>query len=287
MQELSQKSIQEKEDESVYVIREALATAQRPALLWSLGKDSTAMLHMVRKAYLGKVPLPVVHLDTGAKFQEMYTFRETWTKKWGLDLVVAKNQEALSRGVVCCMDRRMSCCHRLKTQALQNVVAERGFDVLLVGIRRDEHGVRSKERYFSPRNDQHEWNAARQPLELFGVNASCVNEDTRKQTGLTPIKTNRGTHFRVHPLLHWAEIDIWSYTRNEGLPLVPLYFSRSGYRYRSLGCEPATAPVPSNARNVDEIIQELQASTVGERSGRAQDKESPYRMEQLRSLGYL
>ena len=275
MQELSQASLRRKENQSIHTIYEAVSCARRPALLWSLGKDSTTLLHLVRKAYFGRVPFPVVHLDTGYKFPEMYAFRDRWARQWGLDLIVARNEAALAEGVTCCMDREMTCCHRLKTQALQQVVARHGFDMLLVGIRRDEHGIRAKERYFSPRDEQFLWDARHQPVEVPGI------------APVTPADPGSRTHFRVHPLLHWCEIDVWSYMRLENLPAVELYFARDGRRYRSLGCMPATEPSASDASDIDGVIAELCETRHGERSGRAQDKESVHRMERLRSLGYL
>lgn len=272
MHEISQKSLYRKERDSIYVIREALACCQRPALLWSLGKDSTALLHLVRKACLGRVPMPVIHLDTGAKFPEMYAFRDHWAEAWNLDLRVAQNEQAMARGVTCCCDEQMSCCHQLKTGALQQIVAENQFDGLLVGIRRDEHGVRAKERFFSPRSSSFEWDPSRQPTELSQI---------------APGHAPSNGHFRVHPLLHWSEIDVWSYTKYEALPVVELYLAQDGKRYRSLGCQPATEPVESSADSIDAIITELQHTRLTERTGRAQDKESPQRMERLRSLGYL
>lgn len=269
---LSETTLRRKEDESIYIIREALACCRRPALLWSLGKDSTALLHMVRQAFSGRVPCPVIHLDTTAKFPAMYAFRDEWAERWGLELIVARNDQALAEGVACCCDEQMSCCHRLKTQALQQVVAQHGFDGLLVGIRRDEHGVRAKERYFSPRDKDFGWDSRHQPVEL---------------PAMAPDALPAGSHLRIHPLLHWSEIDVWSYTRLEQLPLVSLYLARRGKRYRSLGCYPATEPVASEADSIEGIIEELSVTRIAERAGRAQDKESPGRMERLRSLGYL
>jgi len=280
MRELSDRSLTRKENESIYIIREAVASSERPALLWSLGKDSTALLHLVGKAYFGKVPFPVVHLDTGQKFPQMYAFRDHWAQRWGLDLRVVRNEAAMREGVTCCMDKQMTCCHRLKTEALRQVVQEQKFDALLVGIRRDEHGVRAKERYFSPRNDAFTWDYRHQPIEVPGIAPQF------EQRGEGPDDRCR-YHFRVHPLLHWAEIDVWSYTHRESLPVVELYLSREGMRYRSLGCQPATEPVRSDATDIPSIIAELSQTRVGERAGRAQDKESSFRMERLRSLGYL
>ncbi len=202
----------------------------------------------------------------------MYEFRDHWADAWGLNLIVAKNEVALADGVRCCCDAAMSCCHHLKTEALKQVVRRQGFDGLLVGIRRDEHGVRAKERYFSPRDAEFRWESEKQPVEL---------------PGLSPDTLPAGAHLRVHPLLHWTEIDVWAYTRLERLPTVRLYYQHQGQRYRSLGCEPATSPVPSEADSIDAIIAELRTTQERERSGRTQDKESPQRMERLRSLGYL
>ncbi len=209
---------------------------------------------------------------TGSKFPQMYAFRDYWAKQWRLDLIVARNHAALDAGIHCCMDDLMTCCQHLKTGALQQVVKKYGFDALLVGIRQDEHGVRAKERYCSPRGADFKWDYKNQPVELLGTTSRMIRE---------------GQHVRVHPLLHWSELDIWCYTQLEAIPVNELYLARNGRRYRSLGCQPATKPIDSTADTVDAIIEELLKTRRVERASRAQDKESAARMQQLRALEYM
>ncbi|NQT52249.1 sulfate adenylyltransferase subunit CysD [bacterium] len=260
------------ESASVTVIREAYHRFERMALLWSMGKDSTTLLWLCRKAFLGRVPFPVVHLDTGRKFPEMYAFRDRYAREWGLDLIVARNEAALAEGVSPDTVPVSQCCHRLKTEALTQAIQRHGFQAVLLGIRRDEHGVRAKERYFSPRDARSQWHYRHQPAELWGHYASADAE---------------GGHLRIHPLLHAREVDVWRYVRREGIPAVGLYFARDGARYRSIGCRTCCSPVASEARTVDAVIDEVTASTVAERHGRVQDKERAYTMQKLRALGYM
>lgn len=262
--------LDELESKSIYIIREAYKKFHKLAMLWSVGKDSTVLVWLTKKAFFGNVPIPVIHIDTGFKFKEMYEFRDWCVKEWGLDLIVSKNKKADELGIT--HQDKIRCCDMRKTQALKNTIAEQGFEALLLGIRRDEHGIRAKERVFSPRNQDFMWNYKDQPPELWDQ-----------------YKTKRESeqHLRIHPLLHWREIDIWRYIKREGLPVNPLYFARKGMRYRSLGCMPCTKPIKSSAKTVDDIIKEVEASRVGERSGRAQDKETAYAMQKLRSLGYM
>ncbi|EQD36941.1 sulfate adenylyltransferase subunit 2, partial [mine drainage metagenome] len=165
-----------------------------------------------------------------------------------------------------------ACCGANKTVALKKVMKEYGFDALIVSIRRDEHGIRGKERYISPRTKDFKWKYKNQPAELWNDYSS---------------KLDKGGHIRVHPLLDWNEIDIWNYIKREKVPINSLYFSRDGTRYRSLGCTHCTVPIKSNADNIDKIINELKNTKVEERSGRQQDKETAYIMEKLRALGYM
>jgi len=263
--------LDELENRSVYVIRESHHQFGKLAALWSVGKDSTTLIWLCRKAFFGRVPFPVIHIDTGRKFREMYEFRDQCVRKWGLQLIVARNERALAAGVGPSKNK-LDCCTQLKTQALKDCIAQHGFEGLLLGIRRDEHGIRAKERYFSPRDRTFQWDYENQPPELWDQYTSRADEET---------------HVRVHPLLHWREIDIWRYIHREGLEVNPLYFARNGKRYRSLGCETCCEPVPSNAATVEEIIEELRTTTRAERAGRAQDKEDAYTMQKLRSLGYM
>ena len=273
----------ELENKSLYVIREAYARCARPAVLWSMGKDSTALLHLCRKAFLGTIPFPVVHQDTSHKFPEMIEFRGWLAKLWGLDLVVARNDAALAAGVGPRKDA-LQCCTALKTRALETIVAERGFDALLLAIRRDEHAIRAKERVFSPRDRAFRWSYADQPLEVWDqyvAPGSSVHPGARSRP---PVAAG---HVRVHPLLHWREIDVWELSRRDGLPINPLYFARNGRRYRSLGCMPCTEPIESAATTVEQIVAELAQTRAAERAGRLQDKERAFMMQKLRALGYM
>ena len=261
----------ELENRSVYIIRESYHQFRKLAALWSVGKDSTTLIWLCRKAFLGRLPFPVIHIDTGRKFREMYKFRDDCVRKWGLKLIVARNDKAIAAGVDP-KKNKLDCCTQLKTQALKDCIAQHGFEALLLGIRRDEHGIRAKERYFSPRNQQFQWNYEDQPPELWDQYTTKADEET---------------HVRVHPLLHWREIDIWRYIQREGLEVNPLYFSRNGKRYRSLGCETCCEPIVSEAASVDDIVAELMTTKTAERAGRAQDKEDAYTMQKLRSLGYM
>jgi len=262
--------LSELESQSIYIIREAYYHYKKLAFLWSIGKDSTTLAWLVRKAFFGKVPFPVMHIDTSYKFPEMYQFRDEYCKKWGFDLIVARNDEALAAGMSC--GQKLECCTALKTNALKMALAEHGFDALLLGIRRDEHGIRAKERFFSPRDEQFRWDYQDQPPELWDQYKSQAEEKT---------------HIRVHPLLGWTEVDIWRYIKREQIPITHLYFAKNGKRYRSIGCKTCCAPVESNASTIDEIIHELETTTTSERAGRAQDKEDTYTMQKLRALGYM
>ena len=260
------------ESRSIYVIREAYAQFKKLALLWSIGKDSTTLLWLARKAFFGRLPFPVLHIDTSYKFPEIYAFREQYAKEFGLRLIVGKNEEALAAGMGPDHTDKLACCTALKTQALKNTIAEHGFEALLLGIRRDEHGIRAKERYFSPRDEEFKWDYKNQPPELWDQFKSTAADQT---------------HLRVHPLLHWTEFDIWQYVQREQMPVCPLYFARDGKRYRSIGCHTCCAPIDSDADTIDKIVEELRTSTTAERAGRAQDKESAYTMQKLRALGYM
>ncbi len=260
------------ENKSIFIIREAYYRFKNIAMLWSIGKDSTTMLWLCRKAFFGKIPFPVIHIDTGYKFPEIYRFRDEYAKKWDLDLIIGKNEEQIKNGMGPSKGAKLDCCNELKTNALKATIAEHGFKALLLGIRRDEHGIRAKERVFSPRDGNFKWNYEDQPAELWDQYKSTAEEDN---------------HFRIHPILHMTELDIWKYIQRENIPMTDLYFSKGGKRYRSIGCEPCCSPVESNAKTVDEIIRELETTHTSERAGRAQDKEDAYTMQKLRSLGYM
>jgi sulfate adenylyltransferase subunit 2 len=262
--------LDELENQSIFIIREAFYHYKKLALLWSVGKDSTTLLWLCRKAFFGEVPIPLLHIDTGYKFPEMYRFRDEYSKAWGMELLISHNEEAIAAGMG--PEKKLDCCTALKTLGLKQAIAQHGFDALLLGIRRDEHGIRAKERYFSPRDEAFKWNYQDQPPELWDQYKSQAEENT---------------HIRVHPLLHWTEIDVWRYIKQEQIPVTSLYFAQDGKRYRSIGCTPCCNPVASEAKTVDDIIHELETSNTSERAGRAQDKEDAYTMQKLRALGYM
>ncbi len=262
----------ELENKSIYIIREAYYKFKgNMALLWSIGKDSTALLWVARKAFFGHIPFPVLHIDTTYKFKEIYEFRDTYAKQWQLDLIISKNDEAIRQNMSP-KKEKFACCNALKTEALKLSIKEKNLKALLLAIRRDEHGIRAKERYFSPRTIDFKWNYENQPAELWDLYSSQIDQEK---------------HLRIHPMLHWTELDIWRYIEREKIPIVELYFAKGGKRYRSIGCYTCCAPVESRANTVRKIIRELETTTVAERSGRAQDKEDTYTMQKLRSLGYM
>lgn len=264
-------TLDELENNSIYLIREAYSRFRHMAVLWSIGKDSTTLLWLCRKAFFGKIPFPVIHIDTSYKFKEIYDFRTKFAKTWGLDLRVVQNQAALAEGMNNTRGK-FECCSALKTQALKQALSENGFKAIMLGIRRDEHGIRAKERFFSPRAADHQWDYTSQPPELWDLFQTQLKEQE---------------HYRVHPLLSWREIDIWRYIEREKIPVVDLYFAKHGQRYRSIGCQPCCAPMESRADSLAKIIRELESTQTSERSGRSQDKENTYTMQKLRSLGYM
>ncbi len=263
--------LDELESKSIYIVREAYKQFKNIAMLWSIGKDSTTLLWLVRKAFYDQIPFPVMHIDTSYKFREIYEYRDRKAKEWGLRLLLARNEEALAAGMS--KDKgHLNCCNELKTVALKQAIAKNKFKALLLGIRRDEHGIRAKERVFSPRDQDFKWDYRNQPPELWDQYKSKQSDED---------------HIRVHPMLHWTELDIWEYIEREKIPIVSLYFAKDGKRFRSIGCECCCAPVDSAAGDVDAVVEELKTTTTAERSGRAQDKESTYVMQKLRSLGYM
>jgi len=272
-------------EKSVYILREANAQFRKPAVLWSTGKDSTTMLSLCRESFFGEVPFPVVHLDTGFKFPEIYDFRDRIAEEWNLNLIVARSE--WFGKVSPKTHSRFECCTKLKTECLKRAIREHGFDAIIVSIRRDEHGIRGKERYMSPRDKEFRWNVYRKKA---GGDSGVEALQDVELSGWGIFATDFGPdldHVRVHPLLHWTERDVWRYVLAEKLPINPLYFSRNGKRYRSLGCMPCTEPTASNASTIEEIVAEIETTKTDERAGRAQDKESAHMMERLRTLGYM
>src|SRR5499433_801445 len=261
--------LDELEAQSVFIFREAFARMRKLALLWSLGKDSNVMIWLARKAFFGHVPFPVMHVDTRKKFPEMYAFRDRYAGEWGLDLLVEPCPPIES------VDPTLPPAARSaarKTEGLKSALAKHGFDGLIAGIRRDEEPTRAKERVFSPRGREGDWDVRDQPPEFWD------------QFNAAPPP---GAHLRIHPILHWTEVDIWAYTKREGIPIIPLYLARDGKRYRSLGDTDITFPVPSYASSIDEILIELEQTKVPERAGRALDHETEDAFERLRVAGYL
>jgi sulfate adenylyltransferase subunit 2 len=286
------------ENKSIHILREAFANFKNLGMLWSIGKDSTVLLWLARKAFFGHVPFPLVHIDTAYKIPEMIEYRDRLARQWKLDMIYGQNEDALASkqtfpdGAV----DRITCCGLLKTEALKHTLAgswkryrmnhitgqydidknTEPFTGIIVGVRADEEGSRSKERYFSPRDRENTWDIGDQPPEFWN----------QYKTDFAP-----GTHLRIHPLLDWTELNIWEYIKREEIPTVSLYYNKGeGKRYRSLGCWPCTYPVESEARNVDEIIAELKTGrfkNIAERSGRAQDKDDGGGLETLRRDGYM
>ena len=257
------------EQESIYVIREAYARLKPIAMLWSIGKDSTTLLWLVRKAFLGRVPFPVMLLDTGNEFDEVYAFRDRMVAEWGLDYINIECPPVESTDPTLPPKARAAA---RKTLGLAQAIGRFGWRGVLLGIRRDEQPVRGKERFFSPRSSSGAWDFRHQPVELWG----------HFQTDVPA-----GSHVRVHPLMSWTELDVWRYVRREGISVVPLYFARDGWRYRSLGERDITHPVKSDAATLDAVIVELEATNEPERSGRAMDHESEDAFERLRIAGYM
>ena len=257
------------ESHSVYIFREAFEKIAPLGMLWSVGKDSNVMVWLARKAFFGHVPFPVVHVDTGKKFPEMYEFRDRYTAEWGLNLILGDCPPIEE------IDETLPPAARSaarKTEGLKKLIAKHRFTGVIAGIRRDEEGTRAKERVFSPRGKTGGWNYRDQPPEFWD----------QFNTDFPP-----GTHLRIHPLLQWTEIDIWRYIQRENIPIVDLYFARDGMRYRSLGDQDITSPVESTASTIAEIIAELEQTRVAERSGRAMDHESEDAFERLRVAGYM
>ena len=295
---MSMNRLDQLESRSVHILREAYREFKNLCMLWSIGKDSTVLLWLARKAFFGHVPLPLVHIDTSYKIPEMITYRDRLAREWKLNMVVGQNRAALDAGESFPNGKldRIGCCKALKTEALKHTLSgdwprlrmnhttgeyetdtnTEPYTGVIVGVRADEEGSRSKERYFSPRDKQNDWDVDDQPPELWN----------QYKTAFAP-----GTHVRIHPLLDWTELNLWEYIERENIPVIPLYFDRGkGLRYRSLGCAPCTTPVESTAKTVAEIVEELRSgkfANIAERSGRAQDKDDGGGLETLRRDGYM
>lgn len=285
------------ESRSIHIFREAYASFKSLGMLWSIGKDSTVLVWLARKAFFGHVPFPLIHVDTSYKIPEMIQYRDRFAKEWNLTMIVGQNRAALAAGETFPNGKvdRITCCGKLKTEALINTlngnwprqklnhatglyeeeITREPFTGVIVGARADEEGSRSKERYFSPRDKESAWDTGDQPPEFWN----------QYKTDFAP-----GTHLRIHPLLDWTELNIWEYIEREKIPTVSLYYDQGdGKRYRSLGCYPCTFPVESSAKNPRDIIEELKTGkfkNIAERSGRGQDKDGGG-LEALRASGYM
>jgi len=290
------------EAEAITILREAAACFARPVMLYSIGKDSSVLLHLARKAFHpAKVPFRLLHVDTTWKFRDMILFRETVARELGLDLVVHINEDGLRRGIHPIRSGSALYTRVMKTEALKDALERHGFDAAIAGARRDEEASRAKERVFSVRGPGQVWDPRRQrpePWQLYN-------------TQLAP-----GETMRVYPLSNWTEIDVWDYIALERIAVVPLYFAaerpvvrRKGalivvdddrlpllpgeapvpitVRFRSLGCYPLTAAVPSQARSVDDILDELRSSRASERAGRLIDMDETSSMERKKREGYF
>ncbi len=267
--------LDELEAKSIYIIREAYNRITPMSMMWSIGKDSTAVLWLVRKAFLGRVPFPVCLLDTGMEMDEVYAFRDKYTKEWGLNCInhMCPPEEEMDQTLPPKTRSAMR-----KTEGLKALMNEHQFKGVIGGIRRDEQGLRAKERVFSPRTIDGEWDFKDQPPEFWDQYKTEFPE---------------GAHLRIHPILHWTELDIWRYHKREGIPFCPLYLARKDeetgkmMRYRSLGEKNLTFPVESSASSIDEIIKELETTNTSERAGRAMDSETEDSFEKLRAAGYM
>ena len=293
--------LQRLEAESIHIFREVVAEAEKPVLLYSVGKDSAVMLHLARKAfYPSPPPFPLLHVDTTWKFRDMYALRDRMAAESGMDLLVYQNPEAKERGINP-FDHGPLHTDMWKTEGLKKALDKYGFDVAFGGARRDEEKSRAKERVFSFRDSQHRWDPKNQRPELWNLYNG---------------RLRRGDSIRVFPLSNWTEVDIWTYIHTENIPVVPLYFAkprpivdRDGLkimvddnrlplnpgekphletvRFRSLGCYPLTGAQVSNAATVPAIIEEMLHTTTSERQSRAIDAESAAAMENRKREGYF
>jgi sulfate adenylyltransferase subunit 2 len=294
--------LQQLEAESIHIMREVVAEAEKPAMLYSIGKDSSVMLHLAMKAFHPATPrFPLLHVDTTWKFREMYEFRDRMAKENGIDLLVHVNQEGLRMGINPFVHGSTVHTDIMKTQSLKQALDTHGFDMVLAGARRDEEKSRAKERVFSLRSAQHHWDPKNQRPELWRV-YNC-----RKQQGET---------LRVFPLSNWTELDVWEYIDREKIPVVPLYFAkmrpvveRNGalllvdddrmpldpseapsmrmVRFRTLGCYPLTGAIESTADTVPAIVAEMRRARTSERQGRIIDHDSTASMERKKQEGYF
>ena len=294
--------LQQLEAESIYLFREVVAECEKPVMLYSIGKDSSVLLHLARKAFSpSKLPFPVLHVDTTWKFKEMIEFRGKVAKDYGLDLIVYTNQNGLKQGVSPITHGSSLHTDIMKTEALKQALDKYGFDAAFGGARRDEEASRAKERMLSFRTATHRWDPKNQRPELWNI----FNTRVRK-----------GESLRAFPLSNWTELDVWEYVHQEEIPVVPLYFAKErpvverdgmlvmvddhrlplepdekpvmkSVRFRTLGCYPLTGAIESTASTLPEIIQEMSSSRSSERQGRLIDRDAIGSMEKKKQEGYF
>lgn len=294
--------LEELEAESIHIFREVAASFQKPAMLYSIGKDSSVLLHLLRKAFFpARPPIPLLHVDTTWKFREMIAFRDDVARAGDVQLLVHINEEGVRQGISPLIHGATVHTDVMKTLALKQALDKYGFDAAIGGARRDEEKSRAKERVFSFRNAQHRWDPKRQRPELWNLYNTQIQ---------------KGESVRAFPLSNWTEMDVWQYIRRENIPVVPLYFaktrpvvSRDGalimvdderfvlrdgekieqrmVRFRTLGCYPLTGAVESTAFTLDEVIAEMARSRSSERQGRVIDHDPSASMERKKQEGYF
>jgi sulfate adenylyltransferase subunit 2 len=294
--------LQRLESESIDIMREAVSESEKPVMLYSIGKDSSVMLHLATKAFFpSRPPFPLLHVDTTWKFREMYEFRDKRVRELGMELLVHINPEAVQRGINPFVHGSAVHTDIWKTQGLKQALDKYGFDLAFGGARRDEEKSRAKERIFSFRSAQHRWDPKLQRPELWRL------YNARK---------NKGESIRVFPLSNWTELDVWQYIYLEHIPIVPLYFAKKrpvvqrdgalimvddermplhadeapalkSVRFRTLGCYPLTGAIESEADTLSGIIQEMLLATTSERQGRVIDHDSTGSMEKKKQEGYF
>ncbi|MFZ1922204.1 MAG: sulfate adenylyltransferase subunit CysD [Xanthobacteraceae bacterium] len=290
------------EAEAIYIFREVAAEFKKPVLLYSIGKDSSVLLHLARKAFFpSPLPFPLLHIDTTWKFRDMIRFRDETAARLGVDLIVHINREGVAQGINPFSHGSSYYTHVMKTEALKQVLTQHGFDAAFGGARRDEEKSRAKERVFSFRSAKHVWDPKNQRPELWHI-YNC--------------RTALGESIRVFPMSNWTELDVWRYIAHQNIPVVPLYFAaprpvveRSGglivvdderfplelderpmtrlVRFRTLGCYPLTAAVESDASTIADIVNEMQTVQNSERAGRLIDHDQSDSMEKKKREGYF
>ncbi len=289
------------EAESIYILREAVAEFAHPVMLYSIGKDSSVMLRLAQKAFFpGKIPFPLLHVDTSYKFPEMIAFRDSYTREIGAELIVHRNEEAIASGANPFSLGTQKCCGLLKTKSLLDALAEGGFNAAFGGARRDEEKSRAKERIYSFRDSHGQWDPKNQRPELWNLFNSRIEKNES---------------IRVFPLSNWTELDVWHYIHLENIPIVPLYYARERVavvrngsivlihsqqellrgeeptlvkcRMRSLGCVPCTGAIRSDADTLPKIIEEMISFRRSERENRAIDHDEEGSMELKKREGYF